>query len=256
MTIKPRDTKQAGETSGDDDGSMDTILASIRRILNEDEAAPAEAPRDRPSEEVLILDDSMLAGSQPARPEIAKPDTVRPPETKPEVARPGVGALEAGSVDTRTIAAARPEPEAIRPEPVERREPPLSIPPVPPESASISPPASSSGFTPRLAGVASQRSRAEDSERAALEELIAARTRAATEQSFDALHAALKREEAANAPPAAPSPMLLRGGGPSLEDMVRQELRGLLSAWLDEHLPGLVEALVRSQIEKMVRRGS
>ena len=79
---------------------------------------------------------------------------------------------------------------------------------------------------------------------------------AAAEQSFEALHAALRREdEAATAPPPPNPPMLLRSGGPSLEDLVREELRGLLSAWLDQHLPGLVEALVRSQIEKIVRRG-
>jgi cell pole-organizing protein PopZ len=43
-------------------------------------------------------------------------------------------------------------------------------------------------------------------------------------------------------------------GGPSIEDVVREELRPLLKAWLDAHLPGLVERLVRAEIERVVGR--
>jgi cell pole-organizing protein PopZ len=35
---------------------------------------------------------------------------------------------------------------------------------------------------------------------------------------------------------------------------VREELRPLLKDWLDQHLPGLVERLVRSEIERVVGR--
>lgn len=44
------------------------------------------------------------------------------------------------------------------------------------------------------------------------------------------------------------------GGGPTLEDLVRAELRPLLKEWLDTHLPPLVERLVRAEIEKVVGR--
>jgi cell pole-organizing protein PopZ len=44
------------------------------------------------------------------------------------------------------------------------------------------------------------------------------------------------------------------GGGPTLEDMVRGELRPLLKEWLDTHLPPLVERLVRAEIERVVGR--
>ena len=155
---------------------MDTILASIRRILNEDEVAPAEAPppapRREPKEDVLVLGDAMMV----------------PPE--------------------------RVEPQ----------------PPAPPAAASA----------PAVP------------DKTALEGLVAARTRAAAAQSFDALHEALKRDQE---PAGATSPPILRAGGPTLEDLVRDELRGLLSTWLDVHLPGLVETLVRSEIEKLTRRG-
>ncbi|MFT8242651.1 DUF2497 domain-containing protein [Roseomonas sp. BN140053] len=43
-------------------------------------------------------------------------------------------------------------------------------------------------------------------------------------------------------------------GGPSIEDVVREELRPMLKEWLDAHLPGLVERLVRAEIERVVGR--
>jgi uncharacterized protein len=41
-------------------------------------------------------------------------------------------------------------------------------------------------------------------------------------------------------------------GGPSIEDVVRAELRPMLKDWLDAHLPGLVERLVRVEIERVL----
>jgi cell pole-organizing protein PopZ len=42
--------------------------------------------------------------------------------------------------------------------------------------------------------------------------------------------------------------------GPSIEDVVREELRPLLKAWLDAHLPATVERLVRTEIERVMAR--
>ena len=39
----------------------------------------------------------------------------------------------------------------------------------------------------------------------------------------------------------------------TLEDLVREMLRPLLKAWLDENLPGMVERLVRAEIERVSR---
>ncbi|WP_428393594.1 DUF2497 domain-containing protein [Lichenicoccus sp.] len=199
---------------GDEDGSMDTILASIRRILNEDEVSPAETAPSRPPE---------------ARPPEARPPEARPPEARPNESR------------------SQERAEAKSPEPGPRDDvlvlketmmvPPEKIEP----AALVESPAAKS---PADAGPPAAAS--------TIEGLIAARTRAATAQSFDALHEALSREEPA---PVSRGPALLRAGGPTLEDLVRDELRGLLSSWLDVHLPGLVETLVRSEIEKLTRRG-
>jgi uncharacterized protein len=46
----------------------------------------------------------------------------------------------------------------------------------------------------------------------------------------------------------------VHSGGPTIEDIVREELRPLLKAWLDLHLPPLVERVVRAEIERVVSR--
>jgi cell pole-organizing protein PopZ len=47
---------------------------------------------------------------------------------------------------------------------------------------------------------------------------------------------------------------LVRTGGPTIEDLVREEIRPLLKVWLDTNLPPLVERLVRAEIERVVGR--
>jgi len=44
-------------------------------------------------------------------------------------------------------------------------------------------------------------------------------------------------------------------GDRPIEDVAREMLRGMLKQWLDEHLPALVEHLVREEIERVARRG-
>ena len=39
----------------------------------------------------------------------------------------------------------------------------------------------------------------------------------------------------------------------TLEQMVREEIRPLLKAWLDENLPPLVERLVKAELERIAR---
>jgi cell pole-organizing protein PopZ len=41
----------------------------------------------------------------------------------------------------------------------------------------------------------------------------------------------------------------------SIEDLVRELLRPMLKAWLDDNLPGMVERLVRAEIERVARGG-
>ena len=46
--------------------------------------------------------------------------------------------------------------------------------------------------------------------------------------------------------------LTLGGAKRTLEEIVREMLRPLLQAWLDDHLPGLVERLVREEIARVV----
>ena len=147
------------------DPSVDDILASIRRILNEDDApkpaAPDAPPPDDVPDDVLVLDSSMMVPSEPAPAASAAPRPTAPPY------------------------APAPEPGLIAP-------------------AAAAAAASSVG------------------------ELM--RTLAAERNT------AISR------------------GGPTIEDVVRDEMRPILKEWLDTHLPPLVERLVRAEIERVVGR--
>lgn len=43
-----------------------------------------------------------------------------------------------------------------------------------------------------------------------------------------------------------------QAGGPTIEELVREELRPFLKAWLDQHLPALVERVVRAEIDRVL----
>ncbi len=171
----------AGAPPGDP--SMEDILASIRRILNEDEAPPAspQGPPPLAGDEPLDLTREMLVGAPPAAP---------PPAPLP-------------------AAAPHPPPQA-------------PAPPVPAEPPAASPP-------PALAPA---------------DALLAPAAVAAASASVGQLLRAVAAERSS----------AVRGGGPTIEDVVREELRPLLKEWLDRHLPAVVERLVRAEIERVVGR--
>jgi hypothetical protein len=172
---------------------MEEILASIRRILNEEEQ-PAELevpPETPPEEDVLVLDQSML---------------VSPPGPQTEKAAP---VPEPVPVPAPPIAAA-PVPQPVpEPEAMAERPPPPAV------------------AAPALAP-----------------ELVAPEAAAAAASSVGSLMRTLAAGRATQ----------VWSGGPTLEDMVRAELRPLLKDWLDTNLPPLVERLVRAEIERVVNR--
>lgn len=181
--------------AGGQDQSMDDILASIRRILNEDEAA-AEAADVAP----------------PAQPE-AEPE----PEPDPEAF-----AVPPPPIAPAPVAA--PPPRARSgPEPVELTSDMLVTPPNLPPAA---PPRMGLGM--------------DDAS-----DLIAPAAAAAAAASVGSLLRAVSSERGSQ----------VYRGGPSIEDVVREEIRPILKDWLDHHLPPLVERLVRAEIERVVNRG-
>ncbi|MGG5818750.1 DUF2497 domain-containing protein [Falsiroseomonas sp. HW251] len=79
---------------------------------------------------------------------------------------------------------------------------------------------------------------------AAPETLVAPMVAAATTAAVGKLLRAVAQERSAT----------VSRGGPSIEDVVREEIRPLLKEWLDTHLPPMVERLVRAEIERVVGR--
>jgi cell pole-organizing protein PopZ len=186
-------TQQPAEpsASGAPDPSMEEILASIRRILNEDEQPagedlPAESP---PEDDVLVLDTSMLVSPPKPEPIEEKPIAEQPPPA-PAAAAP---VAPAARIPEREPAAASPPPLAAL----------------------------------QLGS-----------------ELVAPEAAAAAASSVGSLMRTL----------AAGRGTQVWSGGPTLEDIVRAELRPLLKDWLDVYLPPLVERLVSTEIERVVNR--
>jgi uncharacterized protein len=158
------------------DPSMEDILASIRRILSEDEAPAAGG--------------SPPAGSPPAA------------HSAGETAGDGVLVLD---------------PAMMVPDPAHEAEPVVAA-HVP---ATIEPP--------------------HDEPEPA--DLVAPAAAAAAAHSVESLVRTL-----------ADRTVRVHSGGPTLEDVVRAEIRPLLKTWLDVNLPPLVERLVRAEIERVVGR--
>jgi cell pole-organizing protein PopZ len=160
---------------------MDDILASIRKILNEDDPSAATQPA-RPPEVIQLTPEMMVA----------------PPESL------------AGPVPA--AAPARTPTNIMQPLPPPQPEPPR---PAPPEPTAM--PA---------------------------ESLVDPLAAAAAAAALGQLTRAVAQERSAT----------ITRSGPSIEDVVREELRPMLKAWLDAHLPATVERLVRAEIEKVMAR--
>jgi cell pole-organizing protein PopZ len=50
-----------------------------------------------------------------------------------------------------------------------------------------------------------------------------------------------------------PDDVMVGNGGATLEDLVKDALRPMLRGWLDDNLPGLVERIVREEVERLAR---
>ena len=171
---------------------MDDILASIRRILNEDEAAAEAGDVAEPVKHEPEPDPEPEAVAAP-RPPITPAPVIAPPPRAPS-----------------------------GPEPVELTSDMLVTPPNLPPAA------------PSRMGLGMDDASG----------LIAPAAAAAAAASMGSLMRAVSSERG--------SPVYR--GGPSIEDVVREEIRPILKDWLDTHLPPLVERLVRAEIEKVVNR--
>lgn len=247
--------------------SMDDILASIRRIIDEDGTKtrkPAGAPAGKTAADILELtemvneDGSVTSLQRPSAPSDAAPkpiDDDEPPiyADREERGLPAFGAPE----PVRPAPAVEPKP--VPPKTVEP--PPPAAPPPPPASAAppvapaaappprIMPNPSTGGISLTPVNTPPQQPAASSPQSG----LVSGQTANAAAAAFDRLaQAALQQQPPqAAAAPRPPSPTV---GGRALEDMVAEMLRPMLKQWLDANLPSIVERLVQLEIQKMTKR--
>jgi cell pole-organizing protein PopZ len=203
--------------------SMEEILASIRRIISEDEAAPAAPAAPSAAKAAAPAPQPVAAAAAPARPApapapvaVRSAPAIQPQEEEEEVLDLTERVSDDGTVVNLHADAARRAPPA-QPEEIELREvppPPAPAPAAPPEPAAT--------------------------------DLVAAAAAAATTASFAALARAVDRNSASD-------PVSV--GGRSLEDIVKEIMRPMIRDWLDANLPALVEKLVRREIERLSHKG-
>jgi uncharacterized protein len=204
---------------------MEEILASIRRIIADDDASKTAKPPEPAAPPPAAVGnsqddiDAMLANLDP----LAAAPGADVLDLTEAMAAP---AADAGPAATfRTIDAASdviftdraPDPP---PEPAVRiiEEPRRPVPPAaPPPPAAAPPPVAAPPPAPDRA-------------------LISASTVAAVDSAFNTLAHTVIGQNAR-----------------TLEDLVKEMLRPLLKSWLDDNLPGVVDRIVRAEIERVSR---
>jgi cell pole-organizing protein PopZ len=234
--------------------SMEEILASIRRIIADDDAnkaqarpaaevakAPAPAPRPATPPPRMPIPPARPAAPPPLPPveQIQQTPIFESALAAPEV-DPGHVAVDDGPGSdildlTESMTAARPhEPAPPQPSP-----PPVATAAPAPGFRTIN--AQPDVIFDDEPSPSPARPSADSFAHAMTEargehELLSSSASAAVDSAFGTLASSV-----------------LTQNSRTLEDLVREMLRPMLKAWLDDNLPGLVERLVRAEIERVSR---
>lgn len=222
---------------------MEEILASIRRIIADDEAKPVVGEAAPAAKTEPAPAPPKAAAPQPARAAPPPPPPPAPPAANASNSQDDIDAMLA-SLDVETseaeVRSPQPEPEPEEdvfelteqmavPSPalkhveadddLEFSEPP---PPAkePPRQRAYEPPSAAAQHEPEPAPMLSNT------------------TVFAVESAFNTL-----------------AHTVLSNNARTLEDLVKEMLRPMLKSWLDDNLPGLVERIVKAEIERVSRGG-
>ena len=228
--------------------SMEEILASIRRIIADDEAKPAAAEKpaspaaarpEAPARPSVMKDIPPSAIAPAAKPAAPKPAPPPPPPAPEPVASNNQDDIDAmlASLDAATPEAdIRPaQPDADVFELTDEMALPDPAPAVPFNKIE---PADDIEFSERRSAKARQPAYEPppfESEPPA-QQILSRSTVSAVELAFNSL---------ANT--------VLSNNARTLEDLVKEMLRPMLKSWLDDNLPGLVERIVKAEIERVSR---
>ena len=209
--------------------SMEEILASIRRIIADDDAnkTPARGPEPPKVE-------AQPAPAPPAPPMSAAPAFAPRPRSEPAESRPVMPPEPSDSESD-----ADPSPDIF--DLTESMAAPMTPPPAAAPPASVMPNpqfrtidgSSDVGFDEDGEAPAPLMAAPRGEDHASL---ISHETSAAVDSAFNAL-----------------AQTVLVQNARTLEDLVREMLRPMLKSWLDDNLPGMVERLVRAEIERVSR---
>jgi cell pole-organizing protein PopZ len=237
---------------------MEEILASIRRIIADDEAKPATAekpsspaPPAKPEKAAAPapapkapgmkdIPPSTIPAAQAAAAKTAPPVAPAPPAAAPAPAasnnQDDIDALLNGLDEATTpeeIRAPVPDPEVF-----ELTDEMAMAPPEPPSFHRVEP-ADDLEFTEAAARAAYRPPAFEqslDSPAAPPQQILSRSTVSAVESAFNSL-----------------AHTVLSNNARTLEDLVKEMLRPMLKSWLDDNLPGLVERIVKAEIERVSR---
>ncbi len=254
--------------------SMEEILASIRRIIADDEAKPpvaekpaspaaparpekpaAAAPAAKPATRPAAMTDIPPSALPAAQAAAAKP---APPPAKPAPLPAAPAPAPAASNSQDDIDALlngldeATSPEEIRPplpdgdvfELTDEMAVAMAEPPPPPPQASFQrvDPQDDLEFAEAGARATPRQPAFEpppfESEASPAQQILSRTTVSAVESAFNSL---------ANT--------VLSNNARTLEDLVKEMLRPMLKSWLDDNLPGLVERIVKAEIERVSRGG-
>jgi cell pole-organizing protein PopZ len=242
---------------------MEEILASIRRIIADDEAkppvaekpasppAPAKPAAAAPAVKAPVMNDipPQAAPAAKAAPAKAPPPPAAapaPPPAKPAPAasnsQDDIDAMLAGLDEATSEAEIRPAPPEVEVFELtdEMALPEPAPPPAPAPAFQKVEPEDDLEFAEAAARSTRRTPAFEpppfESAAAPSPQILSRSTVSAVESAFNSL---------ANT--------VLSNNARTLEDLVKEMLRPMLKSWLDDNLPGLVERIVKAEIERVSR---
>jgi len=242
---------------------MEEILASIRRIIADDEAKPAAAEKPASPAPVAAKPEKPAAAAPaakaPALNDVPPPASPAAPAAVAKAAAPPVKPAPPPAAPTPAPAASNSQddidallngldqattPEEIRP-PLPEADvfeltDEMAVPDAPQATFHKIEPDDDLEFTETAARAAHRQPAYEppplESPAAPPQQILSRSTVSAVESAFNSL---------ANT--------VLSNNARTLEDLVKEMLRPMLKSWLDDNLPGLVERIVKAEIERVSR---
>src|SRR5262245_7493094 len=205
------------QTAKAQEPSMEEILASIRRIIADDDASKAA----KPPETAAPPKPSSVVAPPPSRPPPAAPKAATPPPAP----KPAAASLPASN-SQEDIDAMLAELDGSKAAPKSPGAEVLDL------TEAMTAPAPAFRTIDGSSDVVYSNKPAPPLDRG----LISNETIAAVDSAFNTLAHTIIGQNAR-----------------TLEDLVKEMLRPMLKSWLDDNLPGLVERIVRAEIERVSR---